>query len=155
MQRGPGTASFWGNSQEPQSTLKSRSPAGSEGESWLTPWLSNAGGPALPQPRPALEWSWDSPEGAGKAKCSLGAWAESEGWGEARGAPGSGQGESPWQSSVSRRGCCPLGLWMGFPVQSCWRRAGWGGVGLQKVEVRVEVEPSGGAGACAGEEAES
>ena len=106
-------------------------------------------------PAQHLEWSWDSPEGAGKAKCSLGAWAESEGWGEARGAPGSGQGESPWQSSVSRRGCCPLGLWMGFPVQSCWRRAGWGGVGLQEVEVRVEVEPSGGAGACAGEEAES
>ena len=107
-------------------------------------------------PAQHLEWSSDSPEGAGKAKCSLGAWGKKEGWGEARGAPGSGQGESPWQSSVSRRGCCPLGLWMGFPVQSCWLRArGEGGWGLQEVEIRVDVEPSRGAGAGLGEEAES
>ena len=52
--KGPGTASFWGNSQEPQSPLKSRSPTGSEGGSWLTPWLSK-GGPTLPQLSPALE----------------------------------------------------------------------------------------------------
>ena len=103
-----------------------------------------------------MKWSWDSQEGAGKAKCSLGAWAENEGWGEARAAPGSSQGESPGQPSVSRQGCCPLGLQMGFPVRSCWLRAGGeGGGGLQEVEVRVEVVLGGGAGACAGEEAEN
>lgn len=40
-----------------------------------------------------------------------------------------GQGDSLWWPSVSRRGCCPLGLWMGFLVWSCWLRAGGDGVG--------------------------
>lgn len=47
-------------------------------------------------------------------------------------------GEESVAASVSRRGCCPLGLWMGFLVGSCWLRARGvtGRGGLQEVEVR-------------------
>lgn len=52
VQRGPHS---WGNFQEAQSILKSRSPAGSEGESWLAPWLSKALGVELGFPRKEQE----------------------------------------------------------------------------------------------------
>ena len=81
-------------------------------------------------------------EGTGKAKCTLRAWAGSEGRGkarslQARGAPGSGQGQGLWQPSFSRRGCCHLGFPMGFPVRSCWLRAGGGQEVVLQVEVRA------------------
>lgn len=115
----------------PASTLSSRSLQ--EGRAVLVESLPGTGQEGLCSLSLAaalgVELGFQEPvdqEGAGKARPL-----------QARGAPGAGQGQGLWQPSFSRWGCCHLGFPMGFPVRSCWLRAGGGQEAALQVEVRA------------------